>query len=258
MARGARKTGLLPTRDALCMTLCVTLNMKASGFLAAVALAATVSGASADVVMVQNVEQTGKPYLSTQVTLKVKGTKIRADLGPETTIIMDTASGATVTLRHPQKTALEIDGKATRQLMDRAEHLRSATEIGKPQLQAAGKGETIAGRETRRFTAQTASLKVTWWLASKSGDRDPLAVVFETLQKAPMVRLAGGLAGFPGADELPGLPVKTEMVTPDGRTITTTIVSVQEEPLDAIDFAAPTGYRRLTGPAFGPDPFSAP
>jgi hypothetical protein len=232
--------------------------MKASGLLAALALAAAVPMAPADVVVVQSVEQTGKPFLSTQVTLKVKGAKIRADLGPETTIIMDTASGATITLRHPQKTALEIDGAATRQLMTRAESLRGATEIGRPQLQAAGKGETIAGRETRRFMAQTAAMRVTWWLAAKSGDSDPLATVFETLQKAPMVRLAGGLAGLPGTDELPGLPVKTELITPDGRTITTTLLSVKEEPLDAIDFATPKGYRRLTGPVFGPDPSAAP
>ncbi|GEM_PF-4701506 len=214
--------------------------------------------AFADVVVVQSVEQTGKPYLATQVTLKVKGPKIRADLGPETTVIMDTASGATVTLRHPQKTALEIDGAATRQLMDRAESLRGATEIGKAQLQPAGNGETIAGRETRRYTVQTAALRMTWWLAAKSGEHDPLAEVFETLQKAPMVRLAGGLSGLPGADELPGLPLKTELLTPDGRTITTTILSVQEGPLDAIDFTAPASYRRLTGPVFGPAPSAAP
>lgn len=214
-------------------------------------------GAVADVVVVQNVEQNGKPPLSMQMTLKLKGAKIRADMGPETSIIMDTATGASLTLRHQDKTALEISGEAARQLMQKAEELQGAS-IGKARLEPGGKGEPIAGRDTRRYTAQAGALHVTWWVAAKIDGPDPLALLFEALQKAPMVRLAGGISGLPGGNEFPGVPMKTEMTTPDGRVVTTTVVSVKEERLDAVDFAVPAGYRRLAGPLFGPGSPSTP
>lgn len=204
----------------------------------------------ADVVVVQNVQQNGRPPLQMQVVIKVKGHKIRADMGDETSLIMDTVSGSTVTLRHPQKTAMELSGAAAAQLMEKAEELHGA-EIGKPRLESTGKGtETVAGRETRRYSAQAGAMRVTWWVAPKQEGSDPLALAFETLQKAPMVRLAGGLTGLP--DDLPGVPVKTEMIAPDGRIVTSTVVSVKEDRLDAVDFAVPNGYRRLAGPVFGP------
>ncbi len=216
---------------------------------AAMAMGGMVGVGRADVVVVQSVQQNGRPPLQMQVVIKVKGHKIRADMGDETSLIMDTVSGSTITLRHPQKTAMELSGEAAAQLMEKAEELHG-TQIGKPRLESAGKGtETVAGRETRRYSAQAGAMRVTWWVAQKQEGSDPLALAFETLQKAPMVRLAGGLTGLP--DDLPGVPVKTEMIAPDGRIVTSTVVSVKEDRLDAVDFAVPNGYRRLAGPVFG-------
>ena len=234
------------------------MNVWRIGWAAACGWALT---AGADVVVVEKVEQSGKPPQTTQITLKLKGEKIRADIGRELSVIMDTASGTTVTLRHAQKTALEISGAATRQLMEAADRLRQESgEIGgKPKAEPTGQKETVAGRETRAYAAQTGAVRITWWVAARQPGSDPLADAFETLQKAPMVQLAGGMAGLPGALQVPGVPLKTEMLTPDGRKITTTVLSAKEQPLEAIDFAAPAEYRWLAAPLFGPSlPKSAP
>jgi hypothetical protein len=220
-------------------------------------------GVKADLVVVQKVEQSGPPRQSMDVTLKIKGDKIRADIGSEISVIMDTASGATITLRHPEKTALEVSGEAARQLMEKMNHLRQASdetaEIPPSRIEATGQRETIAGRETRGFSTQTGAVRITWWIAPKLDGPDPFAEAFEALQKTAMVQLAGGMAGPSGGFQLPGLPLKTEMITPDGRKITTTVISVKEQPLEAIDFTTPPGYRSLAGPLFGPSlPLSAP
>ena len=43
------------------------------------------------------------------------------------------------------------------------------------------------------------------------------------------------------------------MGTPDGRKITTTILSIKEQPLEDIDFTVPPDYRSLPMPLFGPN-----
>lgn len=211
-----------------------------------------------DVVIVQKVEQGGKPPQSTQIVLKIKEGKLRADIGTEVSVIMDTASGETVTLRHSQKVALGISAKSARQLMEKTERLRRESgEISgePPRIEPTGQRETILGREARAYAMQTGAVRITWWVAARQEGGDPMADAFDALQKTAMVQLAGGLTGIaPGADRLPGLPLKTEMVTPDGRKITTTLLSVKEQPLEAIDFVAPPEYRRLAEPYFGVSP----
>jgi len=202
-----------------------------------IALLFVAGAAWADVVVVQRVEQGAQ---CTQVTLKLKGTKIRADIGPEITLIMDTATGSAVTLRHSQKTALLVTAAAARQLMQKEPPSISPTP--KP----TGRTAVIDGRETREFS----SGKAAWWVAARLAGGDPLGEMIDALEKTPMVKLADGLPGLGGEESLPGVPLRTEITTPGGRKITTSVVSAQEKPLEAIDFEIPPGYRLLPAPVF--------
>ena len=172
---------------------------------------------------------------------------------------MDTASGETLTLQHPQRTCLEVSAAAARQLARKMERRREEREReGIPEEpvrpEPTGRRETVAGQETRVYTAQSGALKMTWWIAQNSPDTDKFLTLLALLRKAPMVRLAGGMTLL-GADfPFPGIPLKTETTLPDGRKLTTTILFLKEEPLENIDFTVPPGYSSLAKPLFDPTP----
>ena len=212
----------------------------------------------ADLVVVQKVEESGPGKQSQEITLKAKGDKIRVDLSPEISVLMDTATGETITLRHTQKTYLQVSAEASLQLAKKMGQMRDTRAIGgiedePAKLEATGKRETVAGQETKIYTAQNGAIKMTYWVAQNSPDAEKFLSLLAVLQKAPMVKLAGGLTFSPADFKFPGLPVKTEMGTPDGRKITTTILSIKEQPLEEIDFTVPPGYRSLPKPLFGPN-----
>ena len=69
----------------------------------------------ADLVVVQKVEESGPGKQTGVITLKAKGDKIRVDVSPEISLILDTASGGTITLQHAQKTYMEVSGTAALQ-----------------------------------------------------------------------------------------------------------------------------------------------
>ena len=211
----------------------------------------------ADLVIVQKVEESGSKRPPAEVLLKIKGDKIRADLSPAISILMDTATGDTTTLCHDRKTCLVLTGATARKLQEEIRRFQKdipptaeAAPVPPSPLVSTGKYEAIGGRETEIFTAESGSLKVTWWVAKKGGDWEKYLPQLAPLQRAPMVQLAAGLA-LPGV-ELPGLAVKTELNTPDGRRIVTTLLAIREEPLENVDFAIPPGYRSLAEPLFGP------
>ena len=212
----------------------------------------------ADLVMVQKVEESGPNARTGEITVKAKGDKLRVDVSPETSFLLDTATGGTITLQHPQKTCLEVSAADARQLARNMEtHQREEREAAAPspvRMDPTGRRETVAGQETRVYTAQSGALKMTWWIAQGSPDTEKFLTLLALLRKAPMVQIAGGMTLL-GADfKFPGLPLKTETTLPDGRKLTTTILSFKEEPLENIDFTVPPGYSSLPKPLFDPTP----
>jgi len=209
----------------------------------------------ADLVLVQKVEERGPGAHTGEITVKTKGDKIRVDVSPEISFLMDTATGETITLQHPQKTYMEVSAAAARQLVRKIERQREEGEsAGSVRLEPTGKHETVAGQETRVYTAQSGALKMTWWIAQNSADTDKFLALLALLRKAPMVQLAGGMMLLDADFQLPGIPLKTEMAMPDGRKLTTTILTLKEEPLENLDFTVPLGYSSLPKPLFDPTP----
>ena len=208
-----------------------------------------------DLVLVQKVEERGPGAHTGEITIKAKGEKIRVDVSPEISFLMDMASGETITLQHRQKTYMEVSAAATRQLARKMEHQRGEGETANPvRLEPTGKRETVAGQETRVYTAQSGALKMTWWIAQNSADADKFLTLLALLRKAPMVQLAGDMALLDANFPFPGIPLKTEIIMPDGRKLTTTLLSLKEEPLENLDFTVPPGYSSLPKPLFDPAP----
>ena len=208
----------------------------------------------ADVVLVQKVEGIGLGK-SSEMTIKIKGDKMRTDVSPDISTIMDMNSGDTTTLMHSQKMFMQISADATKQLMDQMQKMRGKLKAkeeaptGPVSLNATGKHESVNGYDTEIYISNIGSMKVTYWIAKDFPNAEKLRVVFNQLQKSTMVQLARGMGQTPV--DFPGIPVKTEMNTPDGRKITSTVVSVQEQPVDDAEFSVPTGYQAMAMPSFG-------
>jgi hypothetical protein len=197
----------------------------------------------ADTVLVQKVEAAGR---SSEMTVKIKGTKIRSDISPEISTLTDTASGATTTLMHPQKAYMEISAAATRQLLDKVPP-QAAPE---PVLEPTGKHETVNGYDTEIYTVETGALKTRYWIAKDYPDEKKLLALFKELQNTGLGTMARQMA--PQPTEFPGVPLKTELQSSRSQKVTVTLLSVEEEPLPDSDFVVPPDYKALPTPDFGP------
>jgi hypothetical protein len=204
--------------------------------------------AQADLVVIQKVEGLG-PAQSTEMTLKIKGDKIRADIAPEISTITDAATGEATTLMHAQKAYMQINAEALGQLTSRLNaNQETALEPSPPQ--STGKHETVNGVDTEIYTAKLGQMKVTYWIAKEFPEGDKLRDLFKRLQNSPMAKLTqGSLASQPF--DLPGVAVRTRMEPPNGQKLTVTLFSVKEQELDHAEFEIPRNYQSLPSPAFG-------
>src|SRR5690349_13912001 len=104
----------------------------------------------ADLVVTQKVEGAGQ---AGDVTMRIKGDKVRADLPRDVSSITDTSTGEVVTLMHAQKTYLRIPPERTKALQERMQQL-SGTQSGNesPKLKPTGRKEKVGEWDTEVFT----------------------------------------------------------------------------------------------------------
>jgi uncharacterized protein DUF4412 len=200
-----------------------------------------------DLVILQKVEGASQ---SGEMTMRIKDDKARADLSSHVSTITNAATGEVVTLMHDRREFMRISGAAAKQLVERAKKMQQENEPAeRPKLQPAGKKEKVNGREAERFTWETGDIKMTYWIAK---DFPNYAAILAQVKKvqAGVTALAAGAT--PDPTEFPGMPVKTEMSVNGKRKVTTTLVSIKEEPVDSALFEIPAGYKELPSPAFAP------
>lgn len=207
----------------------------------------------ADLVVTQKVEGVGGQ--TGDVTMKIKGDKIRTDLPKEVSSITDAATGEVITLMHAQKSYLRITPEQTRVMMERMQKLSGAHAGNEsPKLQPTGRKEKVGEWETEVFTAKVGEMEITYWIAK---DFPNYAQLLESMTKIQQISL-GGLNKNLGPDpkEFQGMPVKTE-INLGKKKITTTIVSVKEEPVNPAVFELPKDYKEISLPSL-PDASNPP
>jgi len=206
----------------------------------------------AGLVVVQKVESAGQAHT---MTIKVQDGKIRADVSPALSTIIDGTSGSVLTLMHLQKAALQMSAASAAQLLDQMKK-QGETPQGqsdpKAQLHSTGKHEAVNGIDTEVFTAEIGPVTGTFWIAKDYPNAAKILEALKRIDQSAMGVLAKGVLGQ--ASDFPGVPVKTEMVLSPKEKVTTTILSVTEEQLPDSDFVAPEDYKTLPAPMFGPGP----
>ena len=214
-------------------------------FVSLVALGLAVPSARADLTLVQSVEGSSG---SNEMTMKLKGDKMRIDVSPQVTTIIDAKTGEMINLMNDQKKVMRISGEKVRATMEMAQQFKTKNgnkeTKAKPTFVATGKKETINGYETEQYTWETPDFKATYWIALNYPDG---AAILKQLQAINPDIWKTSNTQMPDYRDFPGLPIKT-LILIGGNQITTTLTAVKQDPLSDADFTIPKDYQEMTLP----------
>src|SRR5436305_10817209 len=201
-------------------------------FAFSIALIAALSlPARADFTIVQKVEAKGQ---GNEITLKIKGDKIRMEATPQMTMIVDGRTGDTTTLMNAQKRIVRISGDKAKAIAEMAaKYGGGSTE--KPKLVATGKKMTLMGYEAEEYVADGKSFKARYWIAPSFPNSAAIMKQLQSVIPAAWNDLAKGMIDY---RDLPGFPLRTQVMVGEDE-ITSTVVAVKIDPLSDEEFLAP-------------------
>ena len=196
--------------------------------------------AHADFTIVQKVESKGS---SSEITLKIKGDRIRMEATPQMTMIVDAKTGDTLTLMNAQKKFIRISGDTTKAIAEMAAKYGSTT-VEKPKFTATGKTKTINGFESEEYVGETSTFKASYWIAPKFPDS---ALILKQLQAVTPTAWSDLAKGMLDYRDLPGFPLKTHVTTGE-EEITCTVTAVKPDPLSDAEFTVPKDFQEMKMP----------
>jgi hypothetical protein len=210
-------------------------------------------GSRADYIVTQTVENAGQ---TESITLKLKDGKCRVDATEQSSAIMDSNTGETVVLVHPQKAFIKISKE---QMVAQAKAMKDmlGNQTDNPatvELKPTGKTEMINGYETEEYTYDLNGIHNTIAVDKNFKNYKQLVTALYNVQNGPGMETFRSLALPP--DKYPGMPIRTT-VEVMGQKVVTTLDSVQEITLSDADFAIPSGYTELqmtAAPSVTPSP----
>jgi len=212
-----------------------------TAIVASICLAVAVPALRADLIVKQKVENSGQTQ---EVTLKLKDTKCRIEATDQTTAIIDSATGATTVLLHPQKAYLKITGDQLRAQAEAMKNLLGSKkgDAAQAEFKPTGKTETINGYKTEEYTVSVGGIQMTIAVAKDFPNYREIVKALFNIQSGPGMEVFRGLSIPP--EKYPGMPIRT-VVEVLGQKITTTVDSVEETHLADSDFAIPIDYKEL-------------
>ncbi len=212
--------------------------------------------ARADLTIVQRVEGAGA---TGDTTVKIKGDKERVDAPDQPTRIMDGKSGEMTDLMNERKTYVKISAEQIKAAAEALNKFEGAEKPAPPKLTPTGKKETINGYETEEFVFDSPRFKASFWVAAKYPEA---AAILKEMQAPFSGAWKPSNMGMPDYTDFLGLPLKT-VISMEGNQMTTTIVSIKKDPVNAAEFEIPKDFQELkrpaqTAPAPGANPAGSP
>ena len=197
---------------------------------------------------------------ATSMTVKIKGDKARIEASPHITTIFDGTTGELITLLNDQKTIVRISAdkmKAVTDILDKFSNKKAAVE--KPRLLPTGHKETVNGYETEQYTYDGPHFKAIYWIAPDYPDG---AVILAQLQSVKSEFWDAANTRMPDFRDFPGLPIRTRMIlrkegeaskpgasgSDHGTEITSTISSVNQDPISDSEFTVPGDFKETKLP----------
>lgn len=202
--------------------------------------------ASADFIIVQKGEGA---QISGDLTIRIKESKVRADLAAHTTILADAATGDSLVVNHKDKNYTRMNAASTRSMLEQFAPAGGNAAANKPV--ATGQMEKIQDWESEIFTWTGPLLTAKFWVARKFPNYEKLGPALARLQAVGGPLGTQGL--LPSPSEFPGMIVKQELNV-FGQKMSTTLVSVEEKDVPANVFNLPTNYKEVAAPKLDPAP----
>jgi hypothetical protein len=222
-------------------------------FLSLVLVAGLSISARADFTIVQKVEAKGS---ANEITLKLKGDKVRMEATPRMTMIVDGKTGDTITLMNSQKKFVRISGDKAKAIAELAAKYGGGT-AEKPKLTATGKKMTINGYEAEEYVGETKLFKASYWIAPDFPDSAAIMKQLQAVIPAAWNDLAKGMMDY---RDLPGFPLRTQVKTEEGE-ITSTVTAIKRDALNDSEFSVPSDFQEVKIPNVqisGDNPAPAP
>jgi hypothetical protein len=207
----------------------------------------------ADFTIIQKVEGKGA---ANEMIMKIKGDKVRVEVNPKMTMIVDGKTGDTITLMNVQKKFLRISGDKAKAIAELANKYSGVT-AEKPKLTATGKKTTINGYEAEEYIGETKLFKATYWIAPSFPDSAAIMKQLQAVIPAAWNDLAKGMMDY---RDLPGFPLRTQVKTNESE-ITSTVTAIKRDLLSDAEFLVPTDFQELKIPNMqisGDNPEPAP
>src|SRR5450432_411476 len=215
---------------------------------------ALLAAARADVTIAQKIE--GATHDNHEMTISVKGGMARFDVSAQVSMIIDGKSGDLISLLNDQKKFVRISIEQMKAIGDMAARFtgnKSSTE--KPKLTPTGRKETINGYEADEYTYESALFKGSYWISTSFPDA---MAILKQLQAVSPEAWKSAMKGMPNYQDFSGLPLKSR-VTIGNQEITSTVVSVKQDPLSDAEFSVPKDFQEMKVPnMFGGKPPSKP
>ena len=209
--------------------------------------------ARADFTIVQKVEGKGE---AKEIILKIKGDKIRMEVSPQMTLIVEGRTGDMLTLMNAQKKIIRISGEKSKAIAEMSAKY-SGTTNEKTKIVATGKKMTINGYEAEEYIAESTKFKAHYWIAPNFPNSVEIMKQFQTIIPAAWSEFAKGMMDY---RELPGFPLRTQINLGDGE-VTTTLVAVKTDALSEAEFVAPKDFTEMKMPNIqveNPQPTTSP
>jgi len=210
-------------------------------------LSATISCTYADLTIVQKVEGAGPPA---NMTIKIKDNKARIDANPSLTTIIDGKTGELTNLMLDQKKIVRISAdkmKAAVEMVNKYNAGGKAGEPAKTKLVATGKKQKMDGYDAEEYVYDGPNFKATYWVAPQYPNSAAILKELETLN--PQLWAANSM-NLPDYRAFNGVPIRT-IVSAGDTNITTTLVSVNQSPIDPAEFVPPKDFQEVKVPEIG-------
>jgi hypothetical protein len=195
----------------------------------------------ADLVLEQQISDTNSTHV---VTTKIRGNNMRMDEPDQNlSVIVDLDTRDAFTLRTKDKKYLKRFGSDIRwEMSEEKKHTGGTNDLDFPPARAVdtGKTEVVNGADTEVYTWSGAhGLTETLWVDRKFPNYDGIRA---ELFKLDRFNDSGPHRNAqPILSMLPGMVIKSESAIL-GHKVTTTLVSVKVEPVDAAQFQLPVDY----------------
>lgn len=220
--------------------------MKTAAFLSLL-VSCAVFTAHADLTMVEKVEGAGP---SADLTIKIKDNMARIDSNPTMATIVNGKNGEVINLMLDQKKIVRISAdkmKAVVEMVDKYAPADKKNGAGSPKLVATGKKEKIGGYDADEYVYEGPYFKAAYWVAPQYPNAAAILAELKTLN--PQMWAANGM-NLPDYNAFNGVPIKS-IISASGSQITTTLVSIKQDPIDPAQFVPPTDFQEVKMPDLG-------